>query len=159
MRKKIILPTAAAMIAIALTSCATNTPTTRIKKSPEIFQQLSPADQELAQKGQVKEGMERNAVIIALGEPNKMSKGSKNGVAFEKWYYASARPVYSTGVNIGLGYGGFGRRAYSRRRFGYNSLGGFGEYGIHQRVRYVKSISSIVEFDRSGKVTNWSQTQ
>lgn len=163
-----ILPAAAAMIAIAVTSCVTSTPTTRIKKSPEVFQQLSPADQELAKQGQVKQGMERNAVLIALGEPDKISQGSKDSKAFEKWYYASSRPVHRTGVNIGLGYGGYGRGGYGRGGYrshgrygygGYGRHGGYGGYGLNHGVTYVNSLSSIVEFDASGRVKNWSQTQ
>jgi len=164
-----IIPVATALFTLVISSCATkSTPTTRISKSPEIFQKLSPSDQELAQQGQVKEGMEKNAVLIAWGQPSKISTGSREGVGFEKWYYATATPVYSSNLSIGYGgHRGFGRRGFGRRgggRFGYGGYGGFGGfgyggYGLGARTTYVKSINASVEFDSSGRVTDWKQTK
>ena len=177
MRKKIIIPATAALFALVFSSCATNnTPTTRISKSPEIFQQLSPSDQELAKQGKVKEGMTKNAVLIAWGEPSKINKGSKDGAGFEKWYYATSTPVYNSSVSVGIGHGGFGRRGFGKRGFGrryrrhgsfgyggFGARGGFGyggyrSFGLGTSATYVRSVSSVVEFDAAGKVTNWSQT-
>jgi len=172
MRKKIIIPATAALFALVFSSCATNnTPTTRISKSPEIFQQLSPSDQELAKQGKVKEGMTKNAVLIAWGEPSKINKGSKDGASFEKWYYATSTPVYNSSVSVGIGHGGFGRRGFGRRYRrhgsfgygGYGARGGFGyggyrSFGLGTSATYVRSVSSVVEFDAADKVTNWSQT-
>ena len=117
--------------------------------------------------------MEKNAVLIAWGQPSKISTGSREGVGFEKWYYATATPVYSSNLSIGYGgHRGFGRRGFGRRgfgrrgggRFGYGGYGGFGGfgyggYGLGARTTYVKSINASVEFDSSGRVTDWKQTK
>jgi len=105
MRKKIIIPVVATLLTLVINSCAPTTPAKRIKKSPAVFEQLSPSDQELAKQGQIKEGMEKNAVLIALGQPSRVNAGSKDGVPFEKWFYTDATQAYNS---VSYGHVGFG---------------------------------------------------
>ena len=168
----------ASLFALVISSCAPTTPAARIKKSPTVFEQLSPTDQELAKQGKIKEGMEKNAVLIALGQPTKVSTGSKDGASFEKWYYADSRSTYSSSTSFGhggfghrgFGHKGFGRRGFGRfghRGFSHSGIGsfghgrlGFGRFGgFGHSVLSVRSLSAVVEFDSSGKVTNWSQNK
>jgi len=93
--------------AIVLTSCST--PETRISEHPEIFQTLSPRDQELVKAGKIREGMSQNAVWLAWGIPDQKATGVARGHPVETWiyndyYYANSPYPYPYGP---FGYGGY----------------------------------------------------
>ncbi len=93
--------------ALLLTSCSTTE--TRISDHPEIFQTLSPRDQELVRQGKIREGMSQNAVWIAWGSPDQKATGSARGRPVETWIYneytyANAPYPYPYGP---YGYGGY----------------------------------------------------
>jgi hypothetical protein len=93
--------------AIVLTSCST--PETRISNHPEIFQTLSPRDQELAKAGKIREGMSQDAVWLAWGIPDQKATGVAHGKSVETWiyneyYYANSPYPYPYGP---FGYGGY----------------------------------------------------
>jgi hypothetical protein len=100
--------------ALVLTSCSTTE--TRISSHPEIFQNLSPRDQELVRQGKIREGMSQDAVWLAWGAPDQKGTGTARGRAVETWIYneyvyANAPYPYPYGP---YGYGGFygGRLAF-----------------------------------------------
>ncbi|MEY2496582.1 MAG: hypothetical protein QOD12_138 [Verrucomicrobiota bacterium] len=93
--------------AVILTSCSTTE--TRISDHPEIFQTLSPRDQELVKQGKIREGMSQDAVWIAWGSPDQKATGTARGRAVETWIYndyvyANAPYPYPYGP---FGYGGY----------------------------------------------------
>jgi hypothetical protein len=93
--------------AIVLTSCST--PETRISDHPEIFQTLSPRDQELVKAGKIREGMSQDAVWLAWGIPDQKATGVAHGKSVETWiyneyYYANSPYPYPYGP---FGYGGY----------------------------------------------------
>ena len=93
--------------AIVLTSCSTTE--TRISDHPEIFQTLSPRDQELTKAGKIREGMSQNAVWLAWGAPDQKATGVARGRPVETWIYndytyANAPYPYPYGP---YGYGGY----------------------------------------------------
>ena len=93
--------------ALILTSCSTTE--TRISDHPEIFQTLSPRDQELVRQGKIREGMSQNAVWLAWGTPDQKATGTARGHAVETWIYNDyvyehARYPYPYGP---FGYGGY----------------------------------------------------
>jgi hypothetical protein len=93
--------------AFVLTSCSTTE--TRISEHPEIFQTLSPRDQELVKAGKIREGMSQNAVWLAWGTPDQKATGVAGGHPVETWiyneyYYANAPYPYPYGP---FGYGGY----------------------------------------------------
>lgn len=57
------------LLTLFVAGCAT--PEARIKKNPEIFSALPPAVQENVRKGVIDIGYPRDAVMIALGQPNR----------------------------------------------------------------------------------------
>ena len=63
--------------ALVLTSCSTTE--TRISNHPEIFQTLSPRDQELVRQGKIREGMSQDAVWVAWGTPDQKGTGHRAG--------------------------------------------------------------------------------
>src|ERR1700694_2627753 len=71
--------------AFVLTSCSTTE--TRISDHPEIFQTLSPRDQELVRQGKIREGMSPDAVWVAWGTPDQKATGTARGHAVETWIY------------------------------------------------------------------------
>jgi hypothetical protein len=104
---------------LILTSCSTTE--TRISDHPEIFQTLSPQDQELVRQGKIREGMSQNAVWVAWGTPDQKATGTARGHAVETWIYNDyvyehARYPYPYGP---FGYGGyFGGGAIAFHRHG-----------------------------------------
>lgn len=104
--------------ALFLAGCSTTE--TRISEHPEIFQSLSPHDQALVSRGQIRSGMPQNAVWLAWGAPDQKSVGEMRGRSTETWIYVH----YSDGgYPYGYGYGGFGygrvgfHRSFRHRRF------------------------------------------
>ena len=108
--------------ALILPGCSTTE--TRISDHPEIFQTLSPRDQELVKAGKIREGMSQNAVWVAWGTPDQKATGVARGRPVETWIYneytyANAPYPYPYGP---YGYGGYfgGRIAFhshGRHRF------------------------------------------
>ena len=102
--------------ALILPGCSTTE--TRISDHPEIFQTLSPRDQELVKAGKIREGMSQNAVWLAWGAPDQKATGVARGNPVETWIYneytyANAPYPYPYGP---FGYGGyFGGRVVFHR--------------------------------------------
>ncbi len=90
--------------ALLLDSCQTVTPATRIHQNPVMFRQLSPEQQLLVQQGRICEGMSKDAVFLAWGNPNTPPVyGQQNGVSYEKWVYNTYQPVMVDSVSVGGG--------------------------------------------------------
>jgi hypothetical protein len=95
---------AIAAAALAITSCETTAD--RISKHPEIYQSLSPSDQALVSRGQIRPGMSKNAVWLAWGAPERKITGNMRGQPTETWIYITYRtPAYPY-------YGPYGPWAY-----------------------------------------------
>lgn len=107
--------------ALVLTGCSTVE--SRISEHPDLFQSLSPGDQALVSRGQIRSGMSDNAVWLAWGSPDQKAVGSMRGRNTETWIYTT-----TTSYGYGPGYGGYGYPYY-----GY-PYGGFG-FGFHSVVR------------------------
>lgn len=93
--------------ALILTGCSTTE--TRIADHPEIFQRLSPRDQQLVREGRIREGMPQDGVWFAWGTPDQKGTGFARGRAVETWIYnqyvyAHAPYPYPYGP---FGYGGY----------------------------------------------------
>lgn len=95
-----------------LAGCATIE--NRISEHPEIYNQLSPHDQELVRQGRIREGMGMNGVWIAWGSPEQKGYGRWHGHTTETWiyhaYYNEYDPYYGGwGYGYGYPYYGLGR--------------------------------------------------
>ncbi len=119
---------AAACGGLLVSGCSTVE--TRISEHPEIYQHLSPSDQQLVQNGQIRPGMSQDAVYLAWGGPQQKSTANIRGKFAETWIY------YSSTATGGYGYWGypypaygpyFGAGFYGRgryyRRFGHRYYG------------------------------------
>jgi hypothetical protein len=94
--------------AIILTGCSTTE--SRISEHPDIYQSLSPRDQELVSRGQIRVGMPENAVWLAWGSPDQKAAGAMRGRSTETWVYTQTStypyPYYGYGYGPGFGFGG-----------------------------------------------------
>jgi hypothetical protein len=109
--------------AAILASCYTTE--SRISGHPEIYQTLSPGDQALVSKGQIRAGMSQNAVWLAWGSPDRKIVGNMRGRPTETWVYVNYTTYpYSYPYPYPYGYGfGYG--------FGYTSIGFAGAHHRH----------------------------
>ena len=139
-----------------LVSCATN-PVSRIKKNPEKFASLSESEKSLVQEGKIEEGMHKDGVFLALGEPDRIVSTLEDGDEYEDWSYFGLKPIYrqSFGVSIGSSYGhrfsrGFGG-GFRGSGFHGSSFGFFGRrrggFLLGSSVGYVPTLSALIRFE------------
>ncbi len=95
----------AAILVLLLSSCATALER-RIAHDPERYAKLTAAEKESAQRGEVYEGMSRDAVYFAWGRPARVFQGRRDGKNRERWSYVHYEAVHSFGYGGGLGYYG-----------------------------------------------------
>lgn len=72
---------------LVLTGCST--PETRIAKNPELFNQLTPEQQQLIREGRVGIGFTKDMVHLALGEPDRVRERIDVNGRSEVWSYIS----------------------------------------------------------------------
>jgi outer membrane protein assembly factor BamE (lipoprotein component of BamABCDE complex) len=106
--------------ALVLTGCSTVE--SRISEHPDLFQSLSPSDQALVSRGQIRVGMSKNAVWLAWGSPDQKAVGNMRGRQTETWIYTET---------TSYGYGGYGGYGYGYPGYGY----GFGRIGFGGVIR------------------------
>ncbi|MGJ8723128.1 MAG: hypothetical protein ACSHYB_01110 [Roseibacillus sp.] len=132
---KLFHPLLALLAAFTLTNCSSSSPTGRIEKNPQIYNDLSLREQELVSQGQIDEGMSPGGVYLALGSPDRRLEGSAEGKRTMRWDYTGLYPVYTNNFygHFGSGYGRYGRR--------------YGGLGFGPTVNYVPVRSSTVWFE------------
>lgn len=75
------------LAALCLAGCST--PESRIRKNPEAFARLTPAQQDLIRKGQVGIGFDQEMVQLALGEPDQIRTRTDARGMSEIWSYTT----------------------------------------------------------------------
>lgn len=82
----------------------------RIKERPEAFAQLPEKQKALVQQGEIAEGMNKDAVYIAWGQPDNVGRGRERGKAIEEWIYEGVRTEYVSSYRpVPVIYGSRGR--------------------------------------------------
>jgi len=127
--------------ALFLAGCAT--PSYRISHHPEIYQRLSPADQQLVSAGQIRNDMPKDAVYLAWGQPEQTLMANVRGVPSETWIYLayySSYPYYPYPYRF---YGGLGfSRIHGHRFFNFYYDPFYDPFFFDQRVSYpYKTVS------------------
>jgi len=144
--------------AFLLSSCASNSPQSRIEGNPQLFNKLSAKDRELVTQGVIREGMTKDAVFLAWGAPDQTVAGRKAGREIEEWTYVGQRPVRTMSMNVGFGWGGgWGGRCgpWGGGPWGWGGgPWGWGGPGWGTDVIYVPYTAGVVGF-RSGRVIEW----
>lgn len=131
----------AGIAALALASCQTATPASRIEANPVMFRALSVEQQLMVQQGRICKGMTKDAVFLAWGKPASAPMvGEKDGRRFERWVYTITRAVPMDS---------FGGYWYSDPWYRH----GWGPYG-GMNVAYVPEDVASVTFEND-RVTEW----
>jgi len=73
--------------ALFLFGCSTTE--SRISEHRDLFNSLSPTDQQLVSQGRIRPGMSQGAVWLAWGSPEEKASGFMRGHATETWVYYS----------------------------------------------------------------------
>lgn len=136
--------------AILLANCASQTPATRMQQRPQAFSALTSHQKDLVMKGEITEGISRDAVWIAWGRPNQIANAGENGATYEIWRYTGLQPVYHSTIGVGFGIGG---GYYSRR---HRSYYGGPIFDYSYGPDYVPYTAAQVKF-RNGKVKTWER--
>ena len=88
---------------LALLGACSPTPSDRIAKNMQAYEQLPKEQQAKVARGELEKGMSPMAVLLAWGEPEQKMAGRMNGKNTERWIYTRS----GTGWSVGLGGGGF----------------------------------------------------
>jgi len=95
-------------LALLMTSCATPLER-RISRNPAIFAKLPDAEKASVQRGEMREGLSKDAVFLMWGRPSGISSGKREGRSYERWNYTDYAPFYRPAFYGGVGlYGGCG---------------------------------------------------
>ncbi|MDZ4288070.1 MAG: hypothetical protein U0984_08930 [Prosthecobacter sp.] len=127
----------------------------RIVRNPQLYEKLSVSDQGLVTHGEIREGMTKDAVYLALGRADYVAEGRERGAGIERWTYMGSQPVHTSSIGMGWGTGGYyggGRLGYGYGRIWDPYWGGYGAYG--PGIDYVPYPAAIVEF-RNNRVTKF----
>lgn len=118
----------------------------RFERNPEIISKLSSRERELVRRGEVAEGMSRDAVFIAWGRPDDVRTGSREGRERERWTYFSRSGGHSTSIGISTGgYGGL----HTGVGYHYGPVVGFGNDPYYPQ-RVLRSVEFV-----NDRVTSW----
>lgn len=116
----------------------------RVTRNPEMFNKLTPSEQAMVRRGEIREGMTRDAVYLAMGRPARVFRGKRDGKELERWSYNAYEAVYTSS----FGFGGW-----------YGSGGHCGHYAPYYwggpQIDYVPVEGSFVEFI-GGKVSGFA---
>ncbi|MCX6952206.1 MAG: hypothetical protein NTV51_08575 [Verrucomicrobia bacterium] len=136
--RTLLLPLVAAAAAFAFTGCST--PATRIKHNPELFASYNADQQDLIKQGKIAIGFDRDAVRLALGEPDRVRTRTTNDGTGQVWSYVT----YETPDGFPL-YRGWYHRYY---RWGDPVYPWYMGYDGRREREHFRVV-----FDRTGRVT------
>jgi hypothetical protein len=84
---KTIISFLALVTGLVLAGCST--PETRIAKQPELFNRLSPEQQQMIREGKVGIGFDMDMVKLALGDPDRVRERTDANGRSEVWSYVT----------------------------------------------------------------------
>lgn len=145
-----LLRCGAALAALVLSSCAVSTPGSRVAQAPQLFGPLPDHQKQAVMDGKVVEGMTPDAVYLAWGRPDRVTRGSQGGKPFELWRYTELKPVYRTDFAMGFGYSRFGYYGHGRGYYDPSWV------GMDIGPDYVPVTAAVVRFSRN-RVTGWER--
>lgn len=76
----------AGLCLLAVAGCST--PQTRAKERASSFERLKPEDQRMLLQGKIREGLDEDAVYVALGRPTRVTRGQREGQREYSWIYS-----------------------------------------------------------------------
>jgi hypothetical protein len=137
-----------ALVSGALVSCQTATPQGRSERHPEMVAKLTDRQRVEVTQGKISEGMSRDAVYLAWGRPDDVSRGREEGADYEEWRYLRTQTVNSVSIGMGFGSGwGYGHGPYCRGGYAHDIM-------VPMAPDYVTTTAAVVAF-RNGRVSRW----
>lgn len=82
---------------LALLGACSPTPSDRIAKNMQAYEQLPKEQQAKVARGELEKGMSPMAVLLAWGEPEQKMAGRMNGKNTERWIYTRSGHGWSVG--------------------------------------------------------------
>ena len=140
----ILSAVATVWIVVCLSGCGSQIDR-RIRTDPAAFAKLNEQDKAAVLAGQIREGMDKSAVFLSWGSPDRLSEGRKNGKSFERWTYVEFDAVMAQ--SYGPPFGNYGHGGYYDV---YDPL-----YYARPTINYIPHDAAFVEFV-GGKVTGWA---
>ena len=88
-----------AVVLMALVAGCATTPDKRIGQSPEVFARLTPEQQALVKQGKVAVGFDADAVLLAVGSPDRKwtrmdAAGTREVWSYTTWENDRGQPLY-----------------------------------------------------------------
>ncbi|MDX6765694.1 MAG: hypothetical protein SFU85_02780 [Candidatus Methylacidiphilales bacterium] len=74
--------------AFLLLGTGCSTPQSRSQERASSFEKLSQDDQRLVLKGKIREGLDEDAVYVAMGHPSRRTRGQRDGKEEVSWIYS-----------------------------------------------------------------------
>ena len=107
------------MAVLGLAGCAS--PDARIKRAPEIFARLTPEQQALVKEGRVAIGFDTDAVMLAVGTPDRKWTRTDAAGTHEVWSYTTweddlGHPLYRGWYHLSPGYSPYYYTNYPARK-------------------------------------------
>lgn len=118
-----------------------------------MFSKLPSRDKDLVSKGNVKEGMSKDAVFLAWGRPDMVKEGSQHGRSSESWAYFGSTPVPASSFSYANPHLGFYGRYGMHPRYGYGCGPG---WSYDTGVNFVRHVDKTVQFS-GNRVTAWER--
>jgi hypothetical protein len=135
MRPRHLLSFFAGCAVLVLAGCST--PDTRIRANPEVFNRLSPYEQDLIRAGQVAIGFDQEMVRLAVGEPDRVWMRTDTEGSSEAWSYTT----YETADGFPL-YRGFYHRYYGG--WGHGWAHGYYPYYLSYPARRDREVFKVL---------------
>jgi len=130
------------MVVIPLLISGCSTIESRKEERVQAFNMLTKDQQRIVMQGRITEGLNKDAVYIALGKPLRVRQESMNGVVTESWVYGRLETYSNPGVFVGYGRYGCGPYFYP---------------GYYDNTVSVMKDTFVVYFNRAGKVKGWKE--
>lgn len=129
-----------ASLLVALFAAGCSTPQSRIDKNPAAFARLTPQQQDMIKKGQVGLGFDKEAVQLALGEPDRLITRTDASGTKEIWSYTTYE-----GADGAFLYRGWYHRYYCYGDPFYPYYLNFPSRRTRERFRVVFSGDKVIE--------------
>jgi len=118
-----------------------------------MYNRLSIKDKELVARGDIREGMSKDAVYLSWGPPGMVREGSSGGSVTEAWAYMTSAAVPTSSLRYANVYRPHYGRYGIHPRYGYSCGSG---WALETGTDFVRYINKTVNFSGNG-VISWER--
>ena len=142
------------LLTLVVCSCQTG-PQARIEQNPAMYNRLSAKDKELVARGDIREGMSKDAVYLSWGPPAMVREGSSGGSATEAWAYMTSAPIPTSSLSYANVYRPYYGRYGVHPRYGYSRGSG---WALETGTDFVRYVNKTVKFS-GNRVVSWERVR